>query len=668
MSIQRLSDDVIGLISAGEVVTSAKSAIKELIENSMDAKATNIVVELDSVACINFKITDNGEGIRKNDKDNVCARHATSKIVDFKDIDDIHSFGFRGEALYAISCVSNVYISSQHKNESVGWEGVFKNGKLIEYSDCIRETGTTVRVNDLFGRLFSHRVTNDKNSLVQCICDFSINNPLISYSLIINGSSVCVFRSVSQAKFRIFQICGSDLPFFELNSETPKFTANVFVSSPDSLLDERQFSLKYGGVRIKALSLFVNKRRVHIPAFTECFKSLYSTFIKHKLPIVLCSLTVPGNEVDVNIHPNKLFVQLLFEHLIVKKLHEYLVSCIDCMIEKVSATQHIDVQKTIDNYFPARKHKDEHVSLSEPPKKAQKKNKPSGREDYSHVHVDHKQKTLDSYVTYVPKDRKIAPGPRISFGSSFVNNIPHFSDVQTCFAGRDSFEELLEQIVDKDDENTHKILENSTCLGFEEDFLFLQSDDTLYIASFRNLLNLALFQHILRFAPSFPLLIFKKNLDIREALEETCMNRFGKIDTDIINIGMDRLERQHRFFETLLGITMDPEEKKLISIPQIIPCVDPHHLALPELIFKLLLDTNFESELLALKTSIKTLVEFFLPYSFESKYEYQYTLPQIQAIVFPLIKKTAKITVHNVSKVIKRISNNKELFSIFERI
>lgn len=148
--IRILNDDTIQKIAAGEVVERPVSIIKELVENSIDAGADDIIVEIENGGKSRIKVSDNGSGIKSDEIDLAFTRHATSKIESFDDLYKIFSMGFRGEALASIISVSNVKIITKTKNEKVGTQVIYENGFKLESKSIGTNTGTSIEVSDSF--------------------------------------------------------------------------------------------------------------------------------------------------------------------------------------------------------------------------------------------------------------------------------------------------------------------------------------------------------------------------------------------------------------------------------------------------------------------------------------------------------------------------------------
>ena len=148
--IKLLNEDTIQKIAAGEVIERPASIVKELVENSIDAKSTNITVEIEKGGKTFIKVSDNGSGIEESDIELAFKRHSTSKLINFEDLYSIYSLGFRGEALASILSVAKIKIISKTKEAKSGTMAIFEDGKIIEKKAFGMNTGTTISVQDIF--------------------------------------------------------------------------------------------------------------------------------------------------------------------------------------------------------------------------------------------------------------------------------------------------------------------------------------------------------------------------------------------------------------------------------------------------------------------------------------------------------------------------------------
>lgn len=289
-------------IAAGEVIERPFSVVKELVENSLDANASEIKVELLSGGKKLVRVTDNGHGMSREDAQLCFERHSTSKIQSVEDLSLISTLGFRGEALPSISAVSRVVLKTSDGKEEKGTLIEKEGEKIIQTSDIAFPLGTSVEVRDLFFNLparekFLRSDRSELNLIVKFLTFVSIAYPEVRFSLIHGKRQVFDYPPVSSLKERIFQVFGKSL--LERLLEI------------DYREDERQLygyaSLPPSGHRDRTLQFFyVNKRPVRDRTLQAALNQAYRGFLeKDRFAEAFLFFSCPYTEVDINVHPAK---------------------------------------------------------------------------------------------------------------------------------------------------------------------------------------------------------------------------------------------------------------------------------------------------------------------------------------------------------------------------
>jgi len=193
--INLLSSKIYNRIAAGEVVERPFSVVKELVENSIDAGANNIVIEIEEGGISSIKITDNGSGIEKSELKKALLPHATSKISTLKDLDNIASLGFRGEALASIASVSKITIESKPQSQSIGGKIYADGGEIGEITDCGMTDGTSITVNNLFFNTpvrekFLKTPRSEEGEISSVVSKFILGNPQIAFKYVADGKTI----------------------------------------------------------------------------------------------------------------------------------------------------------------------------------------------------------------------------------------------------------------------------------------------------------------------------------------------------------------------------------------------------------------------------------------------------------------------------------------------
>lgn len=301
MKINLLSPKIYNRISAGEVVEKPASIVKELVENSLDAGATKIKVEIYDGGIREITVTDNGCGIEKEDLPLAFLPHATSKIGDVDDLDGIMTLGFRGEALASICAVSMVKLSTLSKGAETGYLIEANGGDIGKISEVARVAGTTISVRNLFYNTpvrakFLRKPKTEEGEITHLIEKFMLARPDVSFEYIVDDKQIYKTTS-SSLKDVIYLIYGREVydNLLTLNLKMDDVEVSGYISAPKLSKPNRT-----------AQTLFVNGRYVENYQVSACIQGAYSSFLmKGRFPIYVINLKIPFEKVDVNVHPNK---------------------------------------------------------------------------------------------------------------------------------------------------------------------------------------------------------------------------------------------------------------------------------------------------------------------------------------------------------------------------
>jgi DNA mismatch repair protein MutL len=299
------------LIAAGEVVERPASVAKELIENAIDAGATRITVDIEGGGRRLLKITDDGEGMTRDDAVLAFERHATSKITKAEDLGAIATLGFRGEALASIASVARVELVTRTEDAAAGTRVTIEGGRMRDVKDAAHPRGATITVRDLFfntpaRRKFLRSEATESYHLTNLVTHYALAHPEISFTLTNNGRETIRVAPANDVRERAYQIFGSQFleSLLEVNNATddagrftPSQIAKVtgFVSAPRERRTSRD-----------AQFLFVNGRFVRDRLIGRALSEGYRSILPHGVyPVALLFIDVSLEEVDVNVHPAK---------------------------------------------------------------------------------------------------------------------------------------------------------------------------------------------------------------------------------------------------------------------------------------------------------------------------------------------------------------------------
>lgn len=300
--IQQLSRQLINQIAAGEVIERPASVVKELVENSVDSGATRVEVEV-SKDCLDIRVSDNGSGIHPEDIELAFSKHATSKIATSDDLFDIHTMGFRGEALASIISISKVTCSTRTKDLETGTKVECKesNVKKSEFGCAI---GTTMEIKDLFYNMpvrqkFLKSERAELASIAEILQSIAISRPDVSIALITEGKTplktsgsgdlLCVLTEIYSNSI------ASELKPINKSDELSKIKATGFCSTPEFTRSTK-----------KSIYAFVNNRVVKCPVILKSIDTAYKNMLPNgKYPFICLNLEMQPKDVDVNVHPTK---------------------------------------------------------------------------------------------------------------------------------------------------------------------------------------------------------------------------------------------------------------------------------------------------------------------------------------------------------------------------
>lgn len=306
-AVRRLPADVASRIAAGEVVEGPGSVLKELIENSIDAGASKIQIRIEKSGKSLIRVSDDGAGMSPEDLRLATERHATSKIEKLSDLQSLGTFGFRGEALFAIGAVSRLRLSSTPRRAKKGWTVEIDGGKIVRDREAAPAPGTVVEVHDLFyntpaRRKFLKSDAYERGKLLRVVEDAALSHPEASFVVQVGKTSPLRLpgaksRSGDEGKKRVQTVLGEDAgrELLEVVKKTPAMTLRAYVSPSHQLLASRGLQ-----------RFFINGRPVESAVLRQALYKSYEDYLpKGRHPVGVLYLDVPGDSVDVNVHPQK---------------------------------------------------------------------------------------------------------------------------------------------------------------------------------------------------------------------------------------------------------------------------------------------------------------------------------------------------------------------------
>lgn len=317
-NIVLLDDLTINKIAAGEVIERPASVIKEMVENSIDAGANNITVEIKNGGISFIKVTDNGKGIVPDDLEIAFERHATSKIRTADDLDVVTSMGFRGEALASIAAIANVEMVSKTEEQQVGYKVVVEAGNILSKEEIGCQRGTSITVKNLFFNTpvrykFLKKDYTESGYIEDVITRIALVNPNIAIKLINTGKTVIQTNGNGDIKSVIYSIYGKDVAtgIMPVEYSYDDIQITGVIGKPEIARSNRSNQL-----------FFVNKRYIKDKILSAATEQAYKGLIPiGKFGFVVLNITINPAKVDVNVHPAKLEVRFEDENKMFQSIY-----------------------------------------------------------------------------------------------------------------------------------------------------------------------------------------------------------------------------------------------------------------------------------------------------------------------------------------------------------
>ncbi len=317
-NIVLLDELTINKIAAGEVIERPASVIKEMIENSIDAEAKNITIEIKNGGISYIKVTDDGKGIANDDLEIAFERHATSKIRSADDLDIVTSMGFRGEALASIAAISNVELISKTEDESTGYRVVVEGGDILEKGEVGCPTGTSIVVKNLFFNTpvrykFLKKDYTESGYIEDVVTRIALINPDISFKLINSGKTIIQTNGNGDLKSVVYSIYGKDIVegILEVDYNYEDINIKGVVGKPEIARSNRSNQL-----------FFVNKRYIKDKTLSSSVEQAFKGMLPiGKFGFTILNLELDPSKVDVNVHPAKLEVRFEEDNKVFKAVY-----------------------------------------------------------------------------------------------------------------------------------------------------------------------------------------------------------------------------------------------------------------------------------------------------------------------------------------------------------
>ena len=348
-----LDELTINKIAAGEVIERPASVVKELVENSIDAGATNITVEIQNGGISKIRIIDNGSGMSKDDLEFAFERHATSKIRKAADLENVKSMGFRGEALASIAAIAHVELVSKTEDDNIGHKIVVEGGKILEIEDSASQKGTTITVSNLFFNTpvrykFLKKDFTEAGYIEDAVTRIAIANPNIAIKLINGNKTIIQTNGNGDLKTVIYTIYGKEIAegLLEVNYEYEGIKVTGAIGKPEITRNNRSYQM-----------FFVNKRYIKDKTLSAGVEQAFKGLIPiGKYGVVVLNIEIEPNKIDVNVHPTKLEIRFQEEQKVFKAIYHSVKDTLlkGDLVKEVEREPGVEEQKLEVNQEPVK--------------------------------------------------------------------------------------------------------------------------------------------------------------------------------------------------------------------------------------------------------------------------------------------------------------------------
>ncbi|KAF7731711.1 DNA mismatch repair protein [Apophysomyces ossiformis] len=651
-TIKRLDQTVVNRIAAGEanqIIHRPANALKELIENSLDAGSTQIQILVKDGGLKLLQIQDNGHGIRREDMPIVCERFTTSKLSKFEDLSGIATHGFRGEALASISHVAHVTITTKTRGSKCAFRANYSDGKLVpprpgqsaEPKPCAGNDGTQITAEDLFYNVATRRKalkfpSEEYNRILDVVTRYAIHNPS-------HGGVGADIQTSSAANVvdNIRQLYGSSVASELLHVER-EFSALGFKM-------EAQITNANYHVKRLSLLLFINHRSVENMTIKRMIENVYSALLpKGTHPFVYLSLEIDPKNVDVNVHPTK---------------RETLLPGVPDIPVEIASNQ---------------------ASTSK-------------LAPYKQVRTDSKMNTLDTFVYANNPYPSSSGAPKRTYDVLETSDLPASRSDNTedvNMTERDEEAETLPQEhkrvkrVRTDVRLTRltEIFANHSFVACVDDTLALiQHETNLYLVNFSIISEELFYQIVLSEFENFGVIYLSSPASIEECVmialdaEEKQGNLPARLQTkeNIARTISDNLVARAEMLEQYFSMKIS-EDGNLLSLPMLLRGYTPTVGKLPMFLLRLGTEVNWEEENPCFEGIARELAMIFcaeppLNTSSDEEYEVQHKryLWQVQHLIFPSLKSNfsapTSLVDANVGNCVTKLASLSDLYKIFER-
>ncbi|XP_070396428.1 DNA mismatch repair protein Mlh1-like [Dermacentor albipictus] len=664
--IRRLDETVTNRIAAGEVVQRPVNALKEMLENSIDAKSTSIQVVAKSGGLKLLQIKDNGCGIRKEDLDIVCERFTTSKLVKFEDLGSIATYGFRGEALASISYVARVSITTKTEDSKCAYKLSYLNGKPTGPArPCAGNRGTLIVVEDLF-----YNVPTRKNAfkspgeeyrrIVDMVSRYAVHNAGIAMSVRQADDSSTDVNTANEASAlqNIECIYGKnvsrELLTVECAEANLKFKMTGLVSNANC------------SYKKCTMLLFINHRLVESATLRKAIESVYASYLpKNAHPWLYLSLEIHPANVDVNVHPTKREVHFLHEELILESIQK----AVDSALLSCNSSRTFLTQACLPRIVPTK-------SVSAAAKKADNAGTSTSVDERHMVRTDSQMQKLDAFLK--------KPSPQAGKKNSSQparpdepdDNSDDDSAAERPQVKLQSVTNLWEAVIKNSHAGLRELFRNHTFVGcVNQRYSLVQHKTELYIINTRRVSEELFYQLMLKNFGRFGLYQLSEPAPIYDlammalGLEECGWTEADGPKEELARYMSTFLTSKAEMLEDYFSLGIN-ESGEITSLPIILNDHTPPVEGLPMYALRLATEVEWEKEQECFETFCRETARFYAAPTIDVG---QADDPNgwkwvTEHVVFPAAKQTLRLPVEYMeNSCVLQVASLPNLYKVFER-
>ncbi|KAH6895586.1 histidine kinase-like ATPase [Thelonectria olida] len=693
--IKALDPSVVNKIAAGEIIVAPVHALKELIENAVDAGSTSLEILAKDGGLKLLQITDNGSGIQKEDLAILCERHTTSKITSFEDLASIATYGFRGEALASISHIAHLTVTTKTKDSDLAWRATYLDGRLAphkpgqsaEPKGVAGRPGTQITVEDLFyntpTRLRAFRSKADEfNKIIDMVGRYSVHCAGVGFTCKKAGESSTSLSIQARATVidRIRQIYGSsvanELLKFETSEDRWGFKAEGYVTNANY------------SVKKTTLLLFINHRCVESTHIKKAIEQTYVSFLpKQGHPFIYLSLEIDPARVDVNVHPTKREVHFLNEDEIIQAICEHIatkLAAVDTSRTFMTQTllpgvRALDSPRTDSDSTPSRS-----TPLAKRPRRNSNDLVRTDTAERKITSMFSRSDTAQSTSTARAEQPPAAP-EKIDYEIIDRNSV-------SCRLS--SVKELRAEVREDMHNELTEIFASHTFVGVVDDqrrLAAIQGGVKLYLVDYGHACYEYFYQLGLTDFGNFGTIRFSPALDLRELLcmaaevEKKAVSSAGD-DFDVgalVDRVANQLVERREMLQEYFSLEISPVGE-LISIPLLIKGYTPPLIKLPQFLLRLGPNVDWSDEKGCFDSFLRELATLYVPEPLpalpgdeaslhaedipeEVRQRRQHVRYAVQNVFFPAFKARLVATESLMESGVLEVASLKGLYRVFER-